>query len=62
MAQGENTKIQKEKEKRHHKVRNPKYKKKKGLAQGLGEDKKPNSHSPKKNNDKKIGKMRGYGV
>ena len=41
MAQGENTKIQKEKEKRHHKVRNPKYKKKKGLAQGLGEDKKP---------------------
>ena len=42
MAQGENTKIQKEKEKRHHKVRNQKYKKKKkGLAQGLGEDKKP---------------------
>jgi len=41
MAQGENTKIEKEKEKRHHKERNPKYQKKKGLSQGLGEDKKP---------------------
>jgi len=35
MAQGENTKIQKEKEKRHHKVRNQKYKKKKRPRTGI---------------------------